>query len=406
MQLENGLLLVGNHIVTLPELRALYRASDGYFCVSSAERVYASIKALLDPVAPHAPKISALVTMLKRKNDLGSGKMRLMCLVCSKSGKLDVLTVSSGLNNLIQKHDLVIVEGDRGKDMVHVIEPTIGLNFVVILNFLKKREHLRSMNAQRGGQGPDDEHVISLPTKQVLRFASALEAHQMPVKCKSELVAFKTALEKLEQLNAKTSGKKHDDKGPLDLKIFNAEYQFDKKKLIFYYSCTKRNDFRDLIKELFKIYKTRIWLCAVLNPDEFNPFTETCSSSRIKLNGILMDVSKEINNNRIRAFEEEDLFERGSSFSLSSMSFRTGSVSSAASSRRTPLAPVESAYEERKESRYVTSEQNLKDRYQERISKMLLVDESNFKLDELSFDDYQAQNLLNSIENLRIDLGL
>lgn len=51
----------------------------------------------------------------------------------------------------------------------------------------------------------------------------------------------------------------------LNIKILNAEFQFDRKKLTFYYFCEERNDFRELIKELFKFYKTRIWLCAIPN---------------------------------------------------------------------------------------------------------------------------------------------
>lgn len=51
----------------------------------------------------------------------------------------------------------------------------------------------------------------------------------------------------------------------MNIKILNAEFQFDRKKLTFYYICQERNDFRDLIKELFKFYKTRIWLCAIPN---------------------------------------------------------------------------------------------------------------------------------------------
>ena len=47
------------------------------------------------------------------------------------------------------------------------------------------------------------------------------------------------------------------------MKLVDAEYQFDRKKLIFYYSTSRRIDFRDLVRELFRIYKTRIWMCAV-----------------------------------------------------------------------------------------------------------------------------------------------
>jgi hypothetical protein len=36
----------------------------------------------------------------------------------------------------------------------------------------------------------------------------------------------------------------------------------DRRKLTFYFVADRRIDFRDLVKELFKIYKTRIWLCS------------------------------------------------------------------------------------------------------------------------------------------------
>lgn len=37
------------------------------------------------------------------------------------------------------------------------------------------------------------------------------------------------------------------------------------EELTFYYICEERNDFKELVKELFKYYKTRIWLCAIPN---------------------------------------------------------------------------------------------------------------------------------------------
>lgn len=37
----------------------------------------------------------------------------------------------------------------------------------------------------------------------------------------------------------------------------------DRRKLTFYFKANERIDFRELVRELFKIYKTRIWMCAV-----------------------------------------------------------------------------------------------------------------------------------------------
>jgi hypothetical protein len=34
----------------------------------------------------------------------------------------------------------------------------------------------------------------------------------------------------------------------------------DRRKLTFYFNAEKRIDFRELVRELFKIYKTRIWM--------------------------------------------------------------------------------------------------------------------------------------------------
>lgn len=44
------------------------------------------------------------------------------------------------------------------------------------------------------------------------------------------------------------------------MSIIDAEYQFDRHKLTFYFEADKRIDFRELVSELFSQYKTRIWM--------------------------------------------------------------------------------------------------------------------------------------------------
>jgi cell fate regulator YaaT (PSP1 superfamily) len=46
----------------------------------------------------------------------------------------------------------------------------------------------------------------------------------------------------------------------LAMDITGAEFQFDGKKLTFYYTATKYVDFRDLVRGLFRIFGTRIWM--------------------------------------------------------------------------------------------------------------------------------------------------
>ena len=46
----------------------------------------------------------------------------------------------------------------------------------------------------------------------------------------------------------------------LPMTIMGAELQFDGKKLTFYYSANDYIDFRDLVRILFKVFGTRIWM--------------------------------------------------------------------------------------------------------------------------------------------------
>ena len=54
----------------------------------------------------------------------------------------------------------------------------------------------------------------------------------------------------------------------LDMKLIDVEYTFDSNKLLFYFTADGRIDFRDLVKELAAIYKTRIELRQIGVRDE------------------------------------------------------------------------------------------------------------------------------------------
>lgn len=219
----------------------------------------------------------------------------------------------------LQKNDLVIVDGDRGKDLVMILEPLLDINFAALFNILKKLEHLKSLtivdnsqlNAQQSQQkgskktcggihstdlnasaivnshsNEDNEFIITFPTKQVLRFATPKEVHKLSGKFLEEKKAFTTCFNKIKELNLNN-----------DLELINVEYQSDFKKLIFYYFAGfKRIDFRCLIKELFKIYKTRIWLCAVLPYDK----------PELYVTGEEVDSSKGLNDVKNKVGESND----------------------------------------------------------------------------------------------------
>ncbi len=58
----------------------------------------------------------------------------------------------------------------------------------------------------------------------------------------------------------------------IKMKLLDAEYSFDKSKIIFYFTSENRVDFRELVKDLAKIFKTRIEMRQVGVRDETRLF--------------------------------------------------------------------------------------------------------------------------------------
>ncbi|MGL4403147.1 MAG: PSP1 domain-containing protein [Fusobacteriaceae bacterium] len=99
------------------------------------------------------------------------------------------------------------------------------------------------------------ERVLVLPLKPVLKKASEEEVGIYEVLKKEALKAKEICKEKI---------KKH----KLSMKLIEAEYTFDKTKLIFYFTAEGRIDFRELVKDLANIFKVRIELRQIGVRDE------------------------------------------------------------------------------------------------------------------------------------------
>lgn len=276
--LSDGLMLdnATNTIVTSPELHEKFKRCANYFGDFDASlKVVDQMNSLLSnengDKALQERTNRLLNFLLTQNQDLqASGHLasKNYSLILNKNGRLDIISFPKKSNLRPSPGDVIIIEGDRGKDLVMVLQPLIKFRFALFFNYLKKKLHLKSLefgnssgsrrqqrqrhqNKQNRSIINEDENFITLPNKQILRFAKPRELSQLVTKYNDEMVALKICLNCASSLN-------------LDLIIKNVEFQFDKKKLIIYYYCLQRLDFRGLIKELFKIYKTRIWLCAVL----------------------------------------------------------------------------------------------------------------------------------------------
>ena len=105
--------------------------------------------------------------------------------------------------------------------------------------------------------GPKDveDDMITQPLKSVIRIATE-EDKRIEVKNREkEKEAFKICLEKI---------RKHG----LEMKLIDAEYTFDNNKVLFYFTADGRIDFRELVKDLASVFKTRIELRQIGVRDE------------------------------------------------------------------------------------------------------------------------------------------
>jgi len=100
---------------------------------------------------------------------------------------------------------------------------------------------------------PDEK--LEKPLKKIIRIATNKDKKQYEENKKKEQEALKLCEEKIIEHK-------------LDMTLTDVEYKFDRSKLLFFFSADGRIDFRDLVKDLAAIFKTRIELRQIGVRDE------------------------------------------------------------------------------------------------------------------------------------------
>lgn len=129
------------------------------------------------------------------------------------------------------------IEFKRGEHVI--VETARGIEYGTVV--------LSNMNV-------DDEKVIQ-PLKNVIRKATPEDDECERKNREKEKSAYKICLEKIA-------------KHGLEMKLINAEYTFDNNKVLFYFTADGRVDFRELVKDLAGVFRTRIELRQVGVRDE------------------------------------------------------------------------------------------------------------------------------------------
>lgn len=99
-----------------------------------------------------------------------------------------------------------------------------------------------------------DDRIVK-PLKKVIRIATQADFKQIENNKKKEKEAFDICLKKIAQHK-------------LNMKLIDVEYTFDNNKILFYFTADGRVDFRELVKDLASIFRTRIELRQIGVRDE------------------------------------------------------------------------------------------------------------------------------------------
>ena len=99
------------------------------------------------------------------------------------------------------------------------------------------------------------EEKLALPLKKVIRIATQKDIQTDEANREKEKEAFKIAQEKIKKYK-------------LDMNLTEVEYKFDNSKVIFFFTADGRIDFRDLVKDLAAVFRTRIELRQIGVRDE------------------------------------------------------------------------------------------------------------------------------------------
>ena len=133
---------------------------------------------------------------------------------------------------------------------------------------------------------PDDQVVK--PLKKIMRLATPEDFKQLEQNRKKEENAYKICQKKIAEHK-------------LDMHLIDVEYTFDNNKVLFYFTADERVDFRELVKDLASVFRTRIELRQIGVRDEAkmlgglgicgNPFC--CSSFLSEFQPVSIKMAKE-----------------------------------------------------------------------------------------------------------------
>lgn len=146
----------------------------------------------------------------------------------------------------------VMVDGDRGQDC--------GLLVQTIHKVPGRDDEIVCM------EGTNIDDKLKLEDGRVIRLATEEEVKRLhSVIAAAEILALKTCRERCKELN-------------IEISLVDVEYQYDMKKISFFFDCDHSVDFRSLVRELYRSFGARIWM-ENINPKVRNSMPDAANNS-------------------------------------------------------------------------------------------------------------------------------
>ncbi|KAJ8663802.1 hypothetical protein O0I10_000076 [Lichtheimia ornata] len=174
------------------------------------------------------------------------GEDALFCVVEFKRGRSDMYFTTMTGDAAPARNDFVIVEADRGHDLGKVTLDRISRSQLSAM-IKQQQENSDDGNNTTSGSSSNNNKKNDVHVKRILRRATSAEIAVLMSKSQDEAKALLVCQSKIKQKQ-------------MPMQVVDAEYQWDKRKLTFYFVAERRVDFRELVRDLFKLYKTRIWM--------------------------------------------------------------------------------------------------------------------------------------------------
>mmetsp|Transcript_509 Transcript_509/g.573 ORF Transcript_509/g.573 Transcript_509/m.573 type:complete len:692 (+) Transcript_509:74-2149(+) len=220
------------HYPMLPSNQSTSISEQEHFIHLNA-RMFHSVS---EPNSPRPHNVNGVDSFLFYQNHgavAGSGPRVIYTVKFKRSQKNFILNPHIHGDIKIGTH--VKVEADRGEDLG------------VILSRVPAEKFNRASSRYGNSESPSSTNMSMPDMKRILRVATNDEITLLRIKEEEEDELLKICRGKTLQR-------------ALPMNVVDAEYQFDRHKLTFFFEAEGRIDFRELVRELFSIYKTRIWM--------------------------------------------------------------------------------------------------------------------------------------------------